>query len=514
MITRIILLAAFAVFLYRRGRFALKFFQQESYHYGAFTKFIFRRYQMIDKFVSVPAIIVAILPISFATMCILDATILLVATIRERNPIIGARKPLVATARARRIFWTMFAIMMVAATAFLNQYTLPIFAIGVPFALMFANWILTPVERAITQKYLNQAREKLAAINPIVIGITGSFGKTSTKNILQHILAGTAKSYTTPRSINTIMGLTRCIRMELSPAHKYFIAEIGTSYPGEIAAIAEFVRPKFAMITSVAGAHFENFGSLDAIAREKFDIAKTAEFLLVNGANVDEKFITEYAPPKITEIYDDQIIFNLKQNPDGISFDLAHGGNIHNITAPIFGTHNAQNIAGAFIMARHLDVPTEKILAALRTLPQTEHRLEVRRENGITIIDDAFNSNMSGFLSALKTMSALRGGGLPPEALAKGGRAILITPGMVELGELHGEQHAAVGRAANAAADFVVAVKPERIPEFNEQIAPEKLVRADNLAAAQEWLAANARPGDVVLYENDLPDVFVERFLI
>jgi UDP-N-acetylmuramoyl-tripeptide--D-alanyl-D-alanine ligase len=141
---------------------------------------------------------------------------------------------------------------------------------------------------------------------------------------------------------------------------------------------------------------------------------------------------------------------------------------------------------------------------ALKTLKQTEHRLEVRKEGNLTVIDDAFNSNVDGFISALRTGAEIKGGN----------RLILITPGMVELGKLHAEHHGAAGRVANEACEVVIAVKPERIKDFTDKIDDKKLVRAQNLGEAREWLAANARAGDVVLYENDLPDVYIEKIRI
>jgi UDP-N-acetylmuramoyl-tripeptide--D-alanyl-D-alanine ligase len=141
---------------------------------------------------------------------------------------------------------------------------------------------------------------------------------------------------------------------------------------------------------------------------------------------------------------------------------------------------------------------------ALKTLKQTEHRLEVRKEGNLTVIDDAFNSNVNGFISALNTGAEIKGKN----------RFILITPGMVELGALHAEQHSAAGKVANKVCDVVIAVQPERIKDFTDEVVAEKLVTAESLKQAREWLATNAHVGDVVLYENDLPDVYIERIRI
>ena len=123
------------------------------------------------------------------------------------------------------------------------------------------------------------AKSILKKCNPIVIGITGSFGKTSTKNILNHILSSVSSSMTTARSINTLMGITRVIREELKPSYKYFIVEVGTSKKGRIRKICNLIKPQYGILTAVGSAHFESFKSKDAIAREKFDLIKYSKIL-------------------------------------------------------------------------------------------------------------------------------------------------------------------------------------------------------------------------------------------
>ena len=385
-----------------------------------------------------------------------------------------------------------------------------LFIQSLPFILIFGNIVLSPMEIFVKHHYASEAKSILKKYNPIVIGITGSFGKTSTKNILNHILSSVASSMTTDRSINTLMGITQVIREELKPSYKYFIVEIGTSKKGKIKKICNLVQPQYGILTAVGSAHFENFKSKDAIAKEKFDLIKSVinnnGSYIINSNLVDEKYIKKFHTDSTN--FD---ISDINISSSGISFKLKYNRQKYNISAPVFGVHQAQNISLAFIMALKLGIPTDTIIASLKTLPQTEHRLEVKTQDGLTIIDDAFNSNIDGFKSALSTLKIL--------ATEKKGRAILVTPGMVELGREHDAQHKEVAKTALETCDIVIAVVPERIKAFVDKFTVEKsvnqeIILANSLAEARQWLSANSKKNDVILYENDLPDVFETKIKI
>ena len=385
-----------------------------------------------------------------------------------------------------------------------------LFIQSLPFMLVLSNILLSPIEIFVKHHYVAEAKSILNKYKPIVIGITGSFGKTSTKNILNHILSSVASSMTTARSINTLMGITQVIREELKPSYKYFIVEVGTSKKGRIKKICNLVKPQYGILTAIGSAHFESFKSKDAIAREKFDLIKSVinnnGSYIINSALVDEKYIKRFHADRT-----DFAVSNIDVSSKGISFELKYNRQKYKISAPIFGIHQAQNISLAFIMALKLGIPADTIIASLKTLPQTEHRLEVKQQDGLTIIDDAFNSNIDGFKSALSTLKIL--------ASEKKGRAILITPGMVELGQEHDSQHKEVAKTALDTCDIVIAVVPERIKAFVDKFTAEKsvnqeIILVNTLAEARKWLAANSKHNDVVLYENDLPDVFEAKIKI
>ena len=517
-------------FVYKRTLFYSLFFQQERYSTVSFSKFIFNKFQLIDKKLSLILFFYTI----FATgtkiynldMIIISLLFLIFAFLTP-NPRSGfAKKKLDITKRLKRILEISFifdVLFLLSLSSYIyklnakNIYCfcevmgyMILFIQSLPFMLIISNIILSPIEMFVKHHYVAEAKAILKKYNPIVIGITGSFGKTSTKNILNHILSSVASSMTTARSINTLMGITQVIREELKPSYKYFIVEVGTSKKGRIRKICNLVKPQYGILTAIGSAHFESFKSKDAIAREKFDLIKSVinnnGSYIINPFLVDEKYIKRFRTDKTNFSISD---VNVSSN--GISFQLKYNKQKYNISAPIFGTHQAQNISLAFIMALKLGIPADTIIASLKTLPQTEHRLEVKTQEGLTIIDDAFNSNIDGFKSALSTLKIL--------ATEKKGRAILITPGMVELGREHDAQHKEVAKVALDTCDIVIAVVPERIKAFVDKFTVEKstdqeIILVNTLAEARQWLSANSKRNDVVLYENDLPDVFEAKIKI
>ena len=202
-------------------------------------------------------------------------------------------------------------------------------------------------------------------------------------------------------------------------------------------------------------------------------------------------------------------ILSSTQTPDGIAVSVRWQGEDHDLHAPLFGTHHATNLALSFAAVVSLGVKLADAKLALKKLPQITHRLEVKPQpDGSVTLDDAYNSNPIGFKAAVETVGLLK--------KKYGGRGILVTPGMVELGTAHDAEHHTVGAAAGASVDVLLAVMPERIESLIESYKAAKgvdaqVVRCATLAEAQTWLSENRRSGDVVLLENDLPDLYENK---
>lgn len=457
----------------------------------------------------------------------------------EKDARKDSKKGLVLTKRATRIL--IAGLIFSAASATIAFYiSFPAIWILcvhlIPLCLILGNASLAPYESMVQNQFYKEAQSKLKDINPKVIAITGSYGKTSTKHILGHILKAYAPTLTTPGSVNTVMGVARIIREDMTANHKFFITEMGAYGPGSISRLCEFTPPDYGIITSIGHAHYERFKSLDTVAQAKYELA---ESVISRGGTmvVHEKtlkyehsrnirnqnmsrFIAcgepmrEYRKPKTEQEYsyltpDDLHIKSVKQTPKGICVEIDWKGEHYTLRAPLFGTHHGHNIALAFACARTLGMDAKDIKTALASLPQIRHRLEVKEmPDKSIIIDDAYNSNPPGFRAALHVLGVLA----RDQKETKGrGRAILITPGIVELGAAHAETHRTLGRLAADICDIVVVVNPKRIPSFIEGFYEKKsniLKEFKSFQEAQKWVVSNKQDGDVVLIENDLPDIY------
>lgn len=521
---------AFLFFAMRRLRRYLHIFQQEEYEAARFLAWLFRALAF-DKRVALAVGLIALAvwqfgPAAPAVWQGALAGLFVIAGMLEPDPRKNAKKKLAMTKRAQRIYWTALVLCAAAAGAAVFApaalwWLAPLWAI--PFLLMLANLSLMPLERRTQRKFWTEAHSKLKRLRPTVIGITGSFGKTSVKHILGHILSMHARTLYTPGSVNTVMGNTRIIREQLKPGTRYFIAEMGAYGIGSIRRLCDLTPPDLGVLTTIGEAHYERFKSLDAVARAKFELCQAV--VAKDGKMVvgEEVLAQDYAVDYMNEHrghfvicgageFADLKILDIMQQTDGLKVKVAwperFGEEELTLFAPLYGLHHGANMALAFGAAVLAGVPAKKAVAAMANVPQIRHRLEVKPQgDGSILIDDAYNSNPSGFAAALDLTDRLRNGR---------GRRILITPGMAELGARHDEAHAELGLKAAQCIDVALVVRPDRIPTFvqtfERRAANGRLVKLDSFAQAEDWLSRNVKEHDVVLIENDLPDILERKF--
>lgn len=522
-------------FVYFRGTALLQFYQQEEYDTDRFLKWVWAR-KGFDKKATLIILVGFLLwyflqrfnpPVFGLLFYLMVLTGLIVGTLASRKTSKNAKKPLVVTARAQRILYVYIllvgfyfgGIMMTfdpgnfaAMTfAFLFFFQCP------PFYLGGANFILKPVEERITDHYLKQAEKKMKGMSPTIVAITGSYGKTSIKHILAHILGASAPTLATPGSVNTLMGVVRIIREKLEKKHKYFIVEMGAYGPGSIKQLCKIAPPDLGIISAVGLAHYERFKSLKAVFSAKFELAealkKSGGEVIVNTAAMDPERLKKYQKTNkkliLCEGDSDFSISSYSQTRDGLEIHLqiVWRGKEQDleVKVPLFGPHQATNILLATVAALKLGISPAIIKAALKTMPQISHRLEVTtHKGGLTVIDDAYNSNPTGFANALELLETLK---------KPAGRAILLTPGMVELGSEHNRQHQMLGKMAAKIVDLALIVGPRRMAPFIDafhEVQGEKgvLHTFETQSDAEKWLFENTGPEDVVLIENNLPDIY------
>lgn len=387
-----------------------------------------------------------------------------------------------------------------------------------PFILVVTNKLLEPFEERVKARFRGEAVEKFATLSPQVVAITGSFGKTSTKHILSHILGAAAPTLATPGSVNTEMGITRVIREQLTPDHRYFVVEMGAYGPGSIARLCRLTPPDVALVTAVGAAHYERFKTLETVAKAKFEIAeavfKKGGQTVVSTDGIPAHLLAERmsaVPGHYIKAGQngDIALKNYSLTADGLVLTVEESGEEtgeeQTLKIPLYGKHQAGNVLMAAATARALGLPWAAIKGALASVPQIRFRLEVSRSaDAPTLINDAYNSNPIGFAAALECLDVL---------VKPTGRRILVTPGMVELGELHDAEHQRLGALAAKHADIVCVVTPDRIPSFLKGLEAANdgtttVMTFQTQDDAEQWVKKNWTPADAVLFENNLPDLY------
>ncbi len=427
-----------------------------------------------------------------------------------------AKKPFNITPRVKRLYG-MYALSQLGITALVFclspiKFLIAYVPLILPLCLALAAILALPIEKIIFGMYFRDAQQRLLQDPHLIrIGITGSYGKTSVKFILNTILSQKYNVLATPASFNTPMGVTRIVRDRLTPAHQVFIAEMGARHVGEIRELGILVHPQVGILTSVGPQHLDTFRTIERIRDTKFELMQA---LPPDGLGVfcnDDAIVTElYARfpgnkalvgTESGEVYASDI----KVSAQGSSFTLhIKGCSPIPCSTLLLGEHNIQNILLSCAVAHHLGLTEQQIARGIAALRPVEHRLQlIQSAGGITIIDDAFNSNPTSSRAALRVLSAFEG------------RRIIVTPGLVELGDKEEAYNRELGKAIAGAADLVFLVGKKHTAPILEGLLEagfdkEKIYVADDLQQSTQQLHAIMTAGDVILYENDLPDNYSE----
>ena len=427
------------------------------------------------------------------------------------------KTPLVYTMRVKRLFATniiLFAAIAALAVLFAGAWAMAIIGAALVlsnFIMLLANFINTPIEKAINRYYYNDAKRIIESNKGlIVIGVTGSFGKTSTKNYLAGVLAEKYNVLVTPGNFNTLLGVIRTIREQLRPYHQVFIVEMGAKQKNDIKEICDLVHPTIGIVTAVGEMHLETFKTIENIQDTKFELINSLPANGLGVINNDSQCISSYKGIKsqckliryAVEADGDYKATDVKYGANGVSFTL-NGG--EQFGSRLLGVGNLLNILAATAVADYLGVPTNKQKNAIARLQPVEHRLSMKVSNGITVLDDAYNSNPQGAKMALGVLKGF--------AVGDGNKRIVITPGFVEMGARQAQANKELGRTIAESCDYAIVVNATNRDAIRSGIeeggmAAEKYFLADSLNHAHAHLAQILKAGDVVLYENDLPDNF------
>lgn len=450
------------------------------------------------------------------------------------------KKPLVYTARLKRLMVTALVIIgflwfymidiayrglqlrdfvapFINVDPYFLSFGMVVVDVFIPFFLLLSAYLMKPVEKKIQNGFKKQARKKLASLPHLkVIAITGSYGKTSTKFMMDAFLKERVRVCVTPGSYNTPMGICKVINNDLEAHHQVLILEMGARYQGNIKELCEIARPDISVVTNVGLAHLETFGSQKAIAREKSTLArelKPGGTLILNSDDPLVKEMAELRNDVKTVFAGSEGMVRISDSEtdaEGTRFKMSvfddKGNRIskEDFQTRLLGKHIIQNMSIAAAVALEFDIRLKTMAVAASKIEPVEHRLELKQRNGLIVIDDAFNSNPVGAKNAVDVLASF-----------KSGKKIIITPGMIELGELEDEENQKLGEyIAKADLDLIILVGDEQTKSIQKGIKESKNGEAVDVRIAKSLFEANdilkefASPGDVVLYENDLPDTY------
>jgi UDP-N-acetylmuramoyl-tripeptide--D-alanyl-D-alanine ligase len=382
-------------------------------------------------------------------------------------------------------------------------------AVGAPLVVDAALAVTAPIEQRLAGKYVDQAVAKLRAVHPKVVAITGSYGKTGTKGYVAHLVGGHLSVVPSPASFNNRAGLARAINEHLAPGTDVFVAEMGTYGPGEIAAMCAWCPPDIAVITAIGPVHLERMGSEERIAAAKAEIVDGAKTAVVNIDHPLLSAIAEKAEASGTRVWRCSTVDRtadvcvVRDGRDLRVFVPApDGGGSREIARAHATDAPTTNVACAVAVALELGVAEDQIAERLSSLPVAAHRRQVTTgRTGASIIDDTYNANPAGAAAALDLLGRLG---------AEGGQSVVVTPGMVELGRRQHEENLRFAQAAAKVATQLIIVGQTNAAALLEGAAGggAKVVRVATREQAVSWVGDHLGPGDVVLYENDLPDHF------
>jgi UDP-N-acetylmuramoyl-tripeptide--D-alanyl-D-alanine ligase len=426
------------------------------------------------------------------------------------------KKRLVFTKRLRRLMYTsffLFAIFLSLTFIYNNIiYEIITFTFVLFNSLFYyiTNGILIPIERLINEHYYKDAKRKISRLNPLTVAVTGSYGKTSTKYYLHHLVAEHYKSLMTPESYNTTMGITKTIREKLDKSHEVFIVELAENDNYGYSKLLELIKPQISILTSIGIQHFEEFESLDNIIQnfKNFILDERSGKKII--ANIDDENIKnvlenidtkkEIITCAINEKNAQYKVEELKISKDGANFAIITPNNQKfYFETNVYGYENIRNLLLAIVASFELKVPVEEVIERAKNIVKPKHRLEIVRNDTITVIDDTFNSNPKGFKMALEYLS-----------LFENKRKILVTPGFVELGEKEDEEHYKIGKEIAKYVDVVFLIGEKRTEKIYKGLIDSnfegKIFIVEDLNEVIEKFKTFLQPGDVVLFENDLPD--------
>lgn len=382
--------------------------------------------------------------------------------------------------------------------------------------LILVSLFLKPLDYVAKSLLLIRAKHQLKKYPKLkIVGITGSYGKTSVKEFLETLLKEKYRVLKTPENINTPLGIAALLKKENLNNYDVFLVEMGAYRRGDIQKVCDLVSPEMGILTGINESHLERFGSLENTIKTKFELIESLPSKGVALVNVeDENVKTNFQKfgRVRKKMYSSDFVENLKLNEKGISFEMRIGDENFEFNANILGKHNVTNLVGAMLMARELGMSGAELQVAVKKIKSVKHRLEpIFNPNGVLVIDDSYNGNPTGVRAAIEVLGQFQEK-----------RKIFITPGLVELGEKKAELHREIGERLAQTCDLLILIKNSNLPYFleglqkggwkikNDDYSQEMRLKVfETSKEAHAALGGILKIGDVILFQNDWTDNYV-----
>jgi len=524
----IITLLIINVYLFLKNQKALHMLQQNWYNdSNRYIKWIYNNYKVafLAHDVYFPLLVATRFfdYVLVSIMVIIFYITISYKTLKERKTE-QVKKAIVYTPRIKRLMITTEILYLIPVVTMLfnfntdnlfKYYFIVMIMVYLNYIIvLLANYINKPVEKLVYLYYKNKAITKLNNLSNLsVIGITGSYGKTSSKNILNDILNVKYNAFATPKSFNTPYGLIIAINNHLDKFNDFFIAEMGAFYKGEIKGMCNLVKPKYGILTNIGKAHLETFGSQENIQTGKFELIESLPSDGLGILNGDDPLQLSYKLNNDCQImwigidnHDVDIYAkDIKLSDRGTTFKVVFNGtgDEYIFETKLLGKANVYNILAGIALGHYLNMSINQLQLGVSKINTIEHRLELKKYGTINIIDDAYNSNPTGAKMALDVLKLMPG------------TKIVVTPGMIELGDDQDILNLEFGKQMASVANYVILVgktqtKPIyeglKLSDFEES----HIFVINDVKEAFKIMRTLNNGETYVLIENDLPDLFNE----
>ncbi|MDD5213373.1 MAG: UDP-N-acetylmuramoyl-tripeptide--D-alanyl-D-alanine ligase [Candidatus Gracilibacteria bacterium] len=378
--------------------------------------------------------------------------------------------------------------------------------LALPVYMIFANLLLWPIDRYLKNKILKRAKAKLASLKNLkIIGITGSYGKTSQKEILETILSGKFKVLSTSGNKNTPLGVSEAILGELDETYDIFIVEMGAYQKGDIKELCDLVNPEIGILTGITLQHLERFGSLENIIQAKFELPESIGengllILDTTNENIASGLKSRKSKLKCQNIIELRNPKNVSylDNLGGIGFDYDN----RKFTTKLLAEHSANQIITAYEIAKYLKMENSLIIEAIQKITFTPHRLELiyNPNSNLYVIDDSYNGNFERVKSTVKLLKNINNH-----------RKLYLSPGLVELGLESDKIHLEIGKMLANVIDKALLIENSQTKMIEKGLLESgfnkaNIIHYSSTISAHNDLSNIINSGDVIVFQNDLTD--------